>query len=51
MSEKGYCLRCKAKRVIENGKKVKMKNGVYAIKGKCERCFTTIFKIVGRKMI
>ena len=48
MSEKGYCLRFKARRAIENGKEVKMKNGVYAIKGKCGRCSTTIFKIIGK---
>jgi hypothetical protein len=48
MSEKGYCFKCKTKRVIENGKKVKMKNSIYAIRGKCGRCFTTIFKIIGK---
>ena len=49
MNEKGYCLRCKIKRMIESGKKVIMSNGMNAIKGKCGVCATTIFKITGKK--
>lgn len=48
MNAKGYCLRCKNKRMIENGKKIVMKNGMYAIKGKCGICATIIFKITGK---
>lgn len=49
MNTKGYCLRCKTKRIIENGGEVVMKNNMYAIKGKCGVCATTIFKITGKK--
>lgn len=48
MDSKGYCLGCKANRIIKDGKKVRMKNGMRAIKGKCGVCATTIFKIIGR---
>ena len=35
MAEKGYCVKCKAKKEIKNGKKVTMKNKRQALKGNC----------------
>ncbi len=45
-AEKGYCVKCKALRDIDNPENVTMKNGHPAVKGKCSVCNTTIFKIV-----
>ncbi|HZU03410.1 MAG TPA: DUF5679 domain-containing protein [Ktedonobacteraceae bacterium] len=38
----GYCVKCKAKRDIKDGKLVTMKNGKPALKGSCSVCGTTI---------
>ena len=40
-----YCVKCKAKRVMEKPKEVTMKNGRPAQKGKCPECGTGMFKI------
>ena len=40
----GYCVKCKAKRVMTNVKKVKMANGRPAMKGTCPVCGTGMFK-------
>ncbi len=48
MSE-GYCVKCKAKKEISDGKEEIMKNGRRAIKGKCPTCGTVMFKILGGK--
>ena len=49
----GYCVKCKAKREISAGKEVTMKGkgGVVrrAMKGKCPKCGTTMFRIMGNK--
>ena len=49
----GYCVKCKAKREISNGKEVPMKGkgGVErrAMKGSCPTCSTTMFRILGKK--
>lgn len=45
-AEKGYCVKCKTMRGIDNPENVTMKNGHPALKGKCNVCGTTIFKIV-----
>lgn len=45
----GYCVKCKAKRSMKDAKKVKMKNGLYAMKGKCSKCGTGMYKITGKK--
>ncbi len=49
--ETGYCVKCKAKRVISDAKEVTMKGkgGVVrkALKGKCPKCTTTMFRILG----
>jgi Domain of unknown function (DUF5679) len=42
----GYCVKCKAKRMISNAKKVKMANGRPAMKGTCPVCGTGMFKIL-----
>jgi predicted nucleic-acid-binding Zn-ribbon protein len=41
----GYCVKCKAKREIQNPISVTMKNKKPATKGKCPACGTTMFKI------
>ncbi len=34
----GYCVKCKHKCNMKDGKKVKMKNGRHRYAGKCEHC-------------
>ena len=45
-ADEGYCVKCKAKRVMTNVKKVKMANGRPALKGTCPVCGTGMFKIL-----
>ncbi len=48
--EKGYCVKCKAKRGMEGAKQVEMKGRGgkrYAMKGTCEKCGTGMYKILG----
>ncbi len=40
-----YCVKCRAKREMADAKKVKLKNGKPAMKGKCPKCGTTLFRI------
>ena len=47
MKEKAYCVKCRVKRDMVNGKRVKMKNGRYAMRGTCSKCGTKLFKFVG----
>jgi NAD-dependent SIR2 family protein deacetylase len=42
-----YCVKCKAKREMNDAEDVTMKNGKKAKKGKCPDCGTTMFKIGG----
>ncbi len=42
----GYCVKCKAKRMMTNVKQVKMANGRPALKGTCPVCGTGMFKIL-----
>ncbi len=48
-----YCVKCKAKQEMKNGKEVTMngKGGVKrsAMKGECPKCGTTMFRIMGKK--
>ncbi|UCH11861.1 MAG: hypothetical protein JSW18_03275 [Candidatus Omnitrophota bacterium] len=44
----GYCVKCKAKKEIADGKEVTMKNGRKAMKGKCPDCGTSMFRILGK---
>lgn len=43
----GYCVKCKAKRTINEAAQVTMKNGRDAMKGVCSVCKTGMFKILG----
>ena len=45
----GYCMKCKAKRLIADPQEVKMANGRPALKGKCPVCGTGMFKILPPK--
>ena len=49
----GYCVKCKMKRMMSDAKEVSMKGkgGVQrrAMKGKCSKCGTTMFRIMGAK--
>ncbi|MEK6917216.1 MAG: DUF5679 domain-containing protein [Nanoarchaeota archaeon] len=47
MAEIGYCVKCKAKREMASAQKVTMKNGRKAMKGKCSKCSTGMYKILG----
>ena len=51
--ETGYCVKCKSKRAISDAKEVAMKGkgGVSrrALKGKCPKCGTTMFRILASK--
>jgi len=49
MAEKGYCVKCKAKREMKDEQKVTMKNDRLAMKGKCTDCGTGMYKILGKK--
>ena len=42
-----YCVKCKAKREMENPKQVTMKNGRKATKGTCPKCGTGMYRIGG----
>lgn len=48
-----YCVKCKAKKQMVDGKEVKMKGkgGTErkAMKGKCPKCSTTMFRIMPKK--
>ncbi len=41
----GYCVKCKASREMSDTKSITMKNGRPAIKGKCPKCGTGMFRI------
>jgi Zn finger protein HypA/HybF involved in hydrogenase expression len=42
-----YCVKCKAKREMQNPQQVKLKNGKQATKGTCPKCGTKMFRIGG----
>ncbi len=44
----GYCVKCRKKVEIVEGKEVTLKSGKKAIKGKCPYCGTTVFRITGK---
>lgn len=44
-----YCVKCKAKKEMLDGKEITMKNGRKALKGKCPDCGTGLFRILGNK--
>ena len=41
-----YCVKCKAKKEMKDGQKVKMKNGRPAMKGRCPDCGTGAYRIL-----
>jgi hypothetical protein len=43
----GYCVKCKAKSEMIDAKETTMKNGRKAMKGKCKKCGTGMYKILG----
>ena len=47
--DEGYCVKCRTKSKIVDAVKVTMKNGRPAIKGKCSKCGTGIYKILPRE--
>lgn len=40
-----YCVKCKAKRDIQNEEKVTLKNGKPAVKGTCSVCGTNLTRL------
>jgi hypothetical protein len=44
----GYCVKCKAKSEMSETKEVTMKNGRKAMQGKCAKCGTGMYKILGK---
>jgi hypothetical protein len=44
----GYCVKCKAKQEMQNAEEVTMKNGRKAMKGKCPKCGTGMYRITGK---
>ena len=45
----GYCVKCRAKTQMTDATEVTMKNGKQAMKGKCSKCGTGMFKIMPSK--
>lgn len=43
-----YCVKCKAKREMNDASEVTMKNGRKAMKGKCPECGTGMYRILGK---
>jgi NAD-dependent SIR2 family protein deacetylase len=43
-----YCVKCKHKTDIKEGKEVKNKKGMRMMKGKCPKCGTTVCRILGK---
>jgi len=46
MAEQAYCVKCRQKVDIDKAEKVTMKNGRPALKGKCAKCGTGVYKIL-----
>lgn len=44
----GFCVKCKAKRKMNEAKEVIMKNKRRAMKGVCSKCGTKMFRILGK---
>ncbi|HYF13358.1 MAG TPA: DUF5679 domain-containing protein [Candidatus Paceibacterota bacterium] len=44
-----YCVKCRKKRDMQNGKEVSMKGGRRAMQGVCGVCGTKMFRILGKK--
>jgi len=48
MASKGYCVKCKKKVTIKDGKTVVWKNGMKALSGKCPNCDIGVNLILGK---
>ena len=46
--QQAYCVKCKAKKDMADAKKVEMKNGRPAMKGKCADCGCGMYCILGK---
>ena len=44
-----YCVKCKNKAEMKEPKEVSMGGNRRAMKGKCPKCGTTMFRIMGKK--
>lgn len=44
-----YCVKCRKKGPMKDAKEVKLQNGRPAMKGKCPKCDTGMFRIGGAK--
>lgn len=44
----GYCVRCKAKKLMVNPRPIVFKNGRHAIQGTCPICGTKMTRIVSK---
>jgi hypothetical protein len=44
----GFCVKCKAKREIEDETELLTKNNRRMLKGRCPECGTTVCKILGK---
>jgi hypothetical protein len=49
MEEKGYCVKCRKESDMVEANQVTMKNGRPAVKGKCGKCGTGMYKILPKK--
>ena len=49
MAEMAYCVKCHAKTEMVDAERVTMKNGRPAMKGKCAKCGTGMYKILPTK--
>jgi uncharacterized protein DUF5679 len=50
LATQAYCVKCKAKRDMEDEKQITMKNGQRALSGTCPVCSTKMFKIGGGRV-
>lgn len=49
VAEMAYCVKCRTKTEMTGVQQVTMKNGRPALKGKCSKCGTAMFKILPAK--
>jgi hypothetical protein len=47
--QEAYCVKCRAKRDMKNGKEVAVKGERRALAGTCMQCGTKMFKILAKK--
>ena len=49
MEIRGYCVKCRAKKIMKDVEEVTMKNGCLAAKGTCPDCGTRMFRFLPKK--